>query len=64
MDDPVNPDSLRPKYRRVVLKLSGEAFGPPARSGISIDETLLIARQVQRVAQNGVQLAVVVGCDA
>jgi uridylate kinase len=54
-------DSSRPKYRRVVLKLSGESFTVPGRSGISIDETLKIARQVQRVAQSGVQLAVVVG---
>ena len=35
--------------------------GPPGKSGISIDETLSIARQVQRVAQSGVQLAIVVG---
>src|SRR4029079_3014944 len=61
MDEPVSPDAPRPKLRRVVLKLSGEAFGPPTRSGISIDETLHIARQVQRVAENGVQLAIVVG---
>jgi len=50
-------DPLKPKYRRVVLKVSGEAFGTPGRSGINIDETLDLARQVQR----GVQLAVVVG---
>ena len=61
MDDPVSPDARRPKYRRVVLKLSGEAFAAPGRSGISIDETLQIARQVQRVADDGVQLAIVVG---
>ena len=54
-------DSLKPKYRRVVLKVSGEAFGTPGRSGINIDETLDLARQVQRVVQRGVQLAVVVG---
>src|SRR5207302_9639853 len=61
MDDPAG-DSLKPKYRRVVLKLSGEAFGHTGRSsGISIDATLHLARQVQRVAQSGVQLALVVG---
>jgi hypothetical protein len=37
-------DSLKPVYKRVVLKLSGEAFGVK-NSGISIDETLGIARQ-------------------
>ncbi|HVS38521.1 MAG TPA: UMP kinase [Gemmataceae bacterium] len=55
-------ESLKPKYRRVVLKVSGEAFGPTGRSsGISIDATLDLARQVQRVAQSGVQLALVIG---
>src|SRR5947209_13600639 len=62
MADTPSPDGPRPAYRRVVLKLSGEGFTVPGRSGISIDETLKIARQVQRVGQSGrVQLAVVVG---
>src|SRR5436853_2685292 len=54
-------DPLKPKYQRVVLKLSGEGFGHSGKSGISIDETLGIARQAQRVVQRGVQLAIVVG---
>src|SRR5438067_1608966 len=54
-------DASRPRYQRVVLKLSGEGFGYPGRSGISIDETLSIARQAQRVVRRGVQLAIVVG---
>src|SRR2546430_4352578 len=54
-------DPLKPKYKRVVLKLSGEGFGYPGKNGISIDETLSIARQAQRVLQRGVQLAIVVG---
>jgi uridylate kinase len=54
-------DQLKPKYRRVVLKLSGDAFGLPGKSGISIDETLNVARQAQRVLGRGVQLAIVVG---
>jgi uridylate kinase len=61
MADQPAPGSPHTGYRRVVLKLSGESFTVPGRSGISIDETLKIARQVQRVAQSGVQLAVVVG---
>jgi uridylate kinase len=61
MTDHANPDPLKPKYQRVVLKLSGEAFGYPGKSGISIDETLNVARQAQRVVQRGVQLAIVVG---
>jgi uridylate kinase len=61
MDDPPAPEAPKLVYRRVVLKLSGESFALPGRGNISIDETLKIARQVQRVAQSGVQLAVVVG---
>lgn len=52
---------LKPKYRRVVLKLSGDAFGHSGKSGISIDETLNVARQAQRVLRSGVQLAIVIG---
>jgi uridylate kinase len=52
---------LRPVFRRVVLKLSGESFGAPGKGGISIEETLSIARQAKRVVASGVQLAVVVG---
>jgi uridylate kinase len=61
MDDTSTSDPQRPKYRRVILKLSGEGFGYPGKSGISIDETLSIARQAQRVVRHGVQLAIVVG---
>jgi uridylate kinase len=61
MDEPVSSDPLKPRYSRVVLKLSGEAFGYQGKSGISIDETLGISRQAQRIVQKGVQLAIVVG---
>src|ERR1700686_3373048 len=61
MDDANQTDPLKPKYRRVILKLSGEGFGHSGKSGISIDETLSIARQAQRVLARGVQLAIVVG---
>src|SRR5208282_1553999 len=61
MDDIASADPLRPKYQRVILKLSGEGFGYPGKSGISIDETLSVARQAKRIVQRGVQLAIVVG---
>src|SRR5438876_4762752 len=56
MDDP-SAEGRKPKYERVVLKLSGEGFGHSGKSGISIDETLSIARQAQRIVERGVQLA-------
>src|SRR5216684_4773646 len=61
MEDFWTSESLKPKYKRVVLKISGEGFGHSGKSGISIDETLSLARQAQRVVQKGVQLAIVVG---
>src|SRR5437660_2852621 len=59
--DETAADALKPKYKRVILKLSGEGFGHSGKSGISIDETLSIARQAKRIVQRGVQLAIVVG---
>lgn len=61
MNDPHLVETLKPKYKRVILKLSGEGFGHSGKSGISIDETLSIARQAQRILLRGVQLAIVVG---
>src|SRR6266513_1512430 len=37
MDDQATSDPLRPKYKRVILKLSGEGFGYPGKSGISME---------------------------
>src|SRR5947208_14856795 len=56
-----SPDPLKPKYKRVLLKLSGEGFGAPGKSGINIDDTLKIAQQIKKVHDRGVQLAVVIG---
>src|SRR2546421_5081455 len=59
--DESSADPLKPKYRRVVLKLSGEGFGSAGKSGIGIDETLNIAEQARRIVNRGVELAIVVG---
>ena len=61
MTEPPSTDPLKPKYKRVLLKMSGEAFGHSGQSGISINETMRIAEQLKRVSAKGVQLAVVVG---
>src|SRR5436190_16430570 len=49
------------QYRRVVLKLSGESFAHTGERGISMDEVVAIAQQVNKAAQSGVQLAIVIG---
>lgn len=50
-----------PKYRRVVLKVSGEGFVHPGERGIAMDAVLHIARQTYQAAQHGVQIAIVIG---
>jgi uridylate kinase len=49
------------KYRRVVLKISGEGFTHPGERGIAMDAVLHLARQTFRAAQHGVQIAIVMG---
>lgn len=52
---------VKPKYTRVVLKLSGEALA--GNQGFGIDPAVVddIALQVKEVVESGVQVAVVVG---
>ena len=47
--------------RRVVLKISGESFGPPGELGIAPDTLAVIAREIADAASTGVEMAVVVG---
>ncbi len=49
------------KYNRVVFKLSGESFAKPGERGISMDEVLHIAKQVQLAREAGCEIAVVIG---
>ncbi len=49
------------KYRRAILKISGEGFCSPGESGIDIDRIRYIASEIKAVAELGVELAVVVG---
>jgi uridylate kinase len=51
----------KPVYKRVLLKISGEAFSGEGGSGIDAGDLEDIARQCCDVADAGVQLAVVVG---
>ena len=50
-----------PKYKRIVLKLSGEALAGEKGFGIDQDVVNLIAGQTKEVVDLGVQIAVVVG---
>ncbi len=51
----------RGRYRRVLLKLSGEVFGGEKGIGVDINVMRDVAKQIKDVVKGGVQLAVVVG---
>lgn len=53
--------SPKPKYRRILLKLSGEALGGEAGFGINAQEIQSMAEQVREVRDLGVQVVIVLG---
>lgn len=56
-----NGNSPRAAYRRIVLKLSGEALATPQGFGIDPDRADYIAAKIKRIFDLGVQVAVVIG---
>ena len=49
------------KYKRVLLKLSGEAFGGEREFGIDVHTLIRVAKQIKQVVEMGVGIAIVVG---
>ncbi|HCB01536.1 MAG TPA: UMP kinase [Anaerolineae bacterium] len=49
------------KYKRILLKLSGEALGGSMGYGIDVDEAEAIASRIKEVREMGVDVAVVIG---
>jgi len=49
------------KYKRILLKLSGEALGGVAGFGIDVNEAESIASRIKQVHDMGVDVAVVIG---
>src|SRR5919204_280751 len=60
-DGGVDGDGRRPAFRRILLKLSGEALMGPLEYGADRDRIQAIADQVKQVADRGVEVAIVVG---
>ena len=58
---PSTKKSPQPKYRRVLLKLSGEALGGEAGVGIVAEAVQSMAAQIKEVRELGVEVVVVVG---
>lgn len=59
--EPYDGFSGEPRYKRILLKLSGEALSGEQGSGIDPNMVNTIAGQVQDVVARGVQVAIVVG---
>jgi uridylate kinase len=49
------------KYKRILLKLSGEALGGEDGTGINVSEAEVIASRVKEVYDMGVEVALVIG---
>ncbi|MDD4563974.1 MAG: UMP kinase [Eubacteriales bacterium] len=52
---------MDPKYKRVILKISGEALAGESRFGLNEDMLSMVAKQVKILTEMKVQVAVVVG---
>jgi uridylate kinase len=51
----------KPRFRRVLLKLSGEALAPARGSGMDLEALAEITGEIKEIASLGVQLALVTG---
>jgi len=51
----------KPKYKRILLKISGEALQGERRDVIDPDVILSLAEQIKEIKELGVQIAVVIG---
>ncbi len=52
---------MEPKYKRVLLKLSGEALAGKEKHGIDFDTVMAICEPIKKCVDMGVQIGVVVG---
>lgn len=52
---------MKPKYKRVLLKLSGEALLGKGEYGVDTDVSERIAQEIKEAVDMGVELAVVIG---
>lgn len=52
---------MKPNYKRVLLKISGEALAGEKKSGIDFDIVESVCKPVKQLVDMGVQVAIVVG---
>jgi uridylate kinase len=53
--------NMQPKYKRILLKLGGEALSGRGEHGIDPQAVALVADQIQAVTEHGVEIAIVIG---
>lgn len=53
--------NTKAKYKRIMLKISGEALAGEKKSGIDYDTVYSIAQEIKEVREMGVTVAVVIG---
>lgn len=61
MSDAVNGTGKQSPYKRILLKLSGEALSSDSQMGIDPDRAEFIAKKIKEIHELGVQVAVVIG---
>ena len=49
------------KYKRILIKLSGESLAGDKKTGIDFDKVLEICSEIKEIASKGVEVAIVVG---
>lgn len=52
---------MKPKYKRILLKLSGESLAGNNKNGIDFNTVLKICEPIKRCSDMGVQIGIVVG---
>ena len=52
---------MKPKYKRVILKISGEALAGESKFGLDEEMLSQVAKQIKEIHELGVQVAIVVG---
>ncbi|HEM5038890.1 TPA: UMP kinase [Streptococcus suis] len=52
---------MKPKYERILIKLSGEALAGERGVGIDLKTVQEMAKEIQEVAESGIQIALVIG---
>lgn len=52
---------MEPKYKRILLKLSGEALAGTAKTGLNYDIITEICKSIKKCSDEGIQIGIVVG---